>query len=264
MWVFAVDSDTKSCLAMPATLMPSASRRSTWLSRGDSCGPAGASRRFIASARSAAVKADGDEAACRAAATTSSAGAVLGTNADAPASSAPKSWSSPAYMVSTTMPTCGLDLRRARVASRPLPSGRREPACRTASAQVPASPTTSKLRSRSNACRRPLRIRSWSSTSSTLVRVAGAAGEVVILGGLPRRCRSWRTSSVCGAQHHGYGRPAGSTRCDLELAPDTFRPLRHDRKTEAALRTVGTDSGTVIGDLDSSVRRIDLAAYPEV
>ena len=29
MWVLAVDSDTKSCLAMPATLMPSASSRST-------------------------------------------------------------------------------------------------------------------------------------------------------------------------------------------------------------------------------------------
>ena len=46
----------------------------------------------------------GAEAACRAAATTSSAGAVFGTNALAPASRAPKSWSSPAYMVSTTMP----------------------------------------------------------------------------------------------------------------------------------------------------------------
>ncbi len=116
------------------------------------------------------MKALGEEAACRAAATTSSAGAVFGTNALAPASSAPKSWSSPAYMVSTTMPIDTLDLRSARVASRPLPSGSRRsmittsgcsaPACRTPSAAVAASPTTSNCRSRSKACRRPLRIRS--------------------------------------------------------------------------------------------------------
>src|SRR5436190_2201819 len=42
MWVFAVDSLTKSCLAMPATLIPSASSRSTWPSRGESWGPVGA------------------------------------------------------------------------------------------------------------------------------------------------------------------------------------------------------------------------------
>ena len=50
------------------------------------------------------MNARGDTAACRAAAITSSAGASLGTNAEAPASRAPKSCSSPAYMVSTTMP----------------------------------------------------------------------------------------------------------------------------------------------------------------
>ena len=115
----------------------------------------------------------------------------------APASSAPKSWSSPAYMVSTTMPIVLLVLRSARVASRPLPSGRRRsmittsgwraPAWRTASAAVAASPTTSNCRSRSNACRRPLRMRSWSSTSSTLVRVVGVA-LVDIPGVLPFWC----------------------------------------------------------------------------
>src|SRR5204863_256071 len=78
-----------------------------------------------ASARSPAVNADGADAACRAAATTSSAGAVLGTKALAPASRAPKSWSSPAYMVRNTMPIVVLVLRSARVASRPLQSGSR-------------------------------------------------------------------------------------------------------------------------------------------
>jgi len=81
---------------------------------GDSCGPVGASRRFIASARSDAVKAVGAEAACRAAATTSSEGAFLGTNALAPASRAPNSCSSPAYMVRTTMPTDGIAERSLR------------------------------------------------------------------------------------------------------------------------------------------------------
>ncbi|MDQ1675211.1 MAG: hypothetical protein QOC93_355 [Actinomycetota bacterium] len=65
----------------------------------------------MASARSEAVNALGEEAACRAAATTSSDGAFFGTNALAPASSAPNSWSSPAYIVSTTMPTSGIVAR---------------------------------------------------------------------------------------------------------------------------------------------------------
>ena len=45
----------------------------------------------------------GDTSACRAAATTSSDGASLATKADAPASSAANSCSSPAYIVSTTI-----------------------------------------------------------------------------------------------------------------------------------------------------------------
>src|SRR2546421_7965468 len=272
MCVFAVDSLTNSCLAMPATLIPSASRRSTWPSRGDSCGPVGASRRFIASARSAAVNAEGALAACRAAATTSSAGAVFGTNALAPASRAPKSWSSPAYMVSTTMPIVLLVLRSARVASRPLPSGRRRsmittsgwsaPAWRTASAAVAASPTTSNCRSRSNAWRRPLRMRSWSSTSSTLVRPGGVA-LVDIPGILPFWCCQG-TPSRRSTQEHRHSRTVRVTRRDLKAATDTFRPFRHDCKTVASVLPVVCDAVTVIGHLYLGERGVHRTGDPEV
>src|SRR3954452_20380320 len=272
MWVLAVDSETNSCLAMPATLIPSASKRSTWPSRGESCGPEGASRRFIASARSAAVNALGAEAACRAAATTSSAGAVLGTKALAPASSAPNNWSSPAYMVSTTMPMLALFFRSALVASRPLPSGSRRsmittsgwraPAWRTASAAVAASPTTSNWRSRSNACRRPLRMRSWSSTSSTLVRPGGVA-LVDIPGILPFWCCQG-TPSRRSTQEHRHSRTVRVTRRDLKAATDTFRPFRHDCKTVASVRPVVCDAVTVIGHLYLGERGIHRTGDPEV
>ena len=81
----------------------------------------GASRR----PGSAAVNDRGETSAWRAAATTSSAGASFATKAEAPASSAANSCSSPAYIVSTTIPTSGSPARNARTRSRPVPSGRR-------------------------------------------------------------------------------------------------------------------------------------------
>ena len=214
----------------------------------------------------------GEEAACRAAATTSSAGAVFGTKALAPASRAPKSWSSPAYMVSTTMPIDALDLRSARVASRPLPSGSRRsmittsgcraPAWRTPSAAVAASPTTSNWRSRSNACRRPLRIRSWSSTSRTLVRVAGSdlwsssgyspSAAAALPRTLSRRAEvPSTTATVVPLGRRGLisSRP----RIRSALSAMIARPYRPSGRWSA-------DAVTVIRHFDLCVRRVDLAA----
>ena len=61
---------------------------------------------------------------------------------------------------------------------------------------------------------------------------------------------------MCGAQHHGHRGTTGFTRSDLQLAPDTFRSLSHDRKTEPAFGTCRPNSGTVVGDLDPGVRRV--------
>ena len=69
------------------------------------------------------MKACGDDAACRAAASTSSVGALLATKAEACASSAANRCSSSSYIVSTTMPRPGSSARSRRAASRPLPSG---------------------------------------------------------------------------------------------------------------------------------------------
>ena len=123
------------------------------------------------------MKARGLAAACRAAETTSSAGASLPTKAEAPESSAAKSLSSPAYIVSTTMPSSG-SLCRARwrqrdaVAVRQLDVGdehvrRSRSSASTAAATEAASPTTSRSPARSKALRRPSRMSWWSSTSST-------------------------------------------------------------------------------------------------
>jgi hypothetical protein len=137
-----------------------------------------------------------------------------------------------------------LVFRNARVASSPLPSGRRRsmittsgcsaPASRIASAAVEASPTTSNWRSRSNACRSPRRIRSWSSTSSTFVRVAGVA-LVVIRGALSFGC-SYATASGSGSNYHGNGRTRRVSRLDLQPSADTVRPFFHDRKAVPAIR----------------------------
>ena len=74
------------------------------------------------------MNARGEIAACRAALTTSVAGASLPTKPDAPACMAAKIWSSPECMVSTTRPVVSLWPRMLRTMSRPVPSG----SCRSA------------------------------------------------------------------------------------------------------------------------------------
>ena len=128
---------------------------------------------------SGAVKAIGDVADCRASDTTSSAGAPFRTKAEAPASSAAKTCSSPSYMVSTTSPTDGRRSRRVRTKSMPLPSPRLMSTTATsgswarsrarASDRLAASATTVRSSVCSKARRSPCRMSAWSSTSSTLM-----------------------------------------------------------------------------------------------
>src|SRR5689334_16507600 len=80
---------------------------------------------------------------------------------------------------------------------------------------------------------------------------------------LMNRCSQATPSRGC-AEHHSDGGTAGTTGCDLQLAPDTFRSLRHDRKTEPTFGTLRRNTGTVVGDFDSCERRINFAAYPEI
>src|SRR3954447_9450022 len=236
MCVLAVDSLMYSRRAIWATARPSASSWRTSRSRGESWGPVGVIRRRMAFARSVAVKLVGEEAACLAAATTSSAGASFATKADAPASSAPNSCSSPAYIVSTTMPASGSALRICRVASSPLPSGRRtsgtttpglrRAASATPSATLPASPTTSKSGSRSKARRRPWRISSWSSMRSTLVVTRSPPQPEL------------RDTLALIADHHLYHRPLRVARRDLQAGAEPCCTLSHDLDPEAVLATL--------------------------
>ena len=91
MWVFVVESLMKRLREICETPRPFGEQVQDLLLPRRELGPWGDMRRRIASARSGAVNERGELAAWRAAITTSSAGASLGTKADAPASSAPKS-----------------------------------------------------------------------------------------------------------------------------------------------------------------------------
>ncbi len=53
-----------------------------------------------------------------------------------------------------------------------------------------------------------------------------------------QRYRRTLSRRARGSEHYRHGRPAGVSRRDLQPAPDTFRPLRHDRKTVAAVRAL--------------------------
>src|SRR5215210_4689017 len=241
---------------MPATPSPSASSPRTSFSRGLSCGPVGLSLRCIAPARSFAVNARGETAACRAAAITSSAGASFGTKADAPASRAPNSWSSPAYIVRTTIPIVGLLARTVFAASSPLPSGSRTSKMVTsgdcsattlsASATVPASPTTVKSPVRSKARRRPSRISSWSSTRTTVMATPDTLARV---------------PSV--TDRHEDLRAALLTMADQQLSADPCCPLMHHFQPET-VQPRGAEAVAVVLDPQRRVRRVDPAGDPQV
>src|SRR6478735_377113 len=268
MCVFAVDSETKSWREMAATPRPSARSLRTSLSRADSCGPLGVSLRRIASARSAAVKDLGETLACRAAAMTSSDGESLATNAEAPASRAPKSCSSPAYIVSTTMPMSALTVRSWRTRSSPVPSGRRTSVttmsgwCRwdmaNPSATEPASATTVKSDVRSKARASPWRISSWSSTRST------ESTRVSVMESLSLSAR--QQVGVLTDRHRDSSplRPLMSVSfLDPQLRADALRALTHDPES-VGVRTAGAQPRPVVLDRDVGEGGPDPAVHPQV
>src|SRR4029450_12020195 len=65
-------------------------------------------------------------------------------------------------------------------------------------------------------------------------------------------------------EHYGHGCPAGVSRCDLESAPDPFRPFGHDRQAVTTVRAVVREALAVIGDLDLRERRVDGTGNPQI
>src|SRR3954451_442472 len=264
MWVLAVESLTKIDRAIAETLKPRASRLSTSDSRCVSCGPAGVIRRRIAPARSAAVKDRGETMAWRAAATTSSAGASLATKADAPASRAANSCSSPAYMVSTTIPVLWPWSRKVLTSSSPVPSGSRTSVMTTSGSSVAnnrrpsateaACPHTSKSSWPSNARARPCRIRSWSSIRSTREVCSVMSCAFESLDGLGGNLNADHGPTIdCSA---------GGT-VDVERRVDASRPFSHDRDAVGVV-SPAHDAAAVVADRQAGLGRVGPAVDPEV
>src|SRR3954447_2879252 len=264
MCVLAVDSLTKIERAMADTLKPWASRLRTSDSRPVSWGPAGVIRRRMAPARAAAANDRGDTMAWRAAATTSSAGASLATKAEAPASRAANSCSSPAYIVSTTMPRSLPWPRISFTRSKPVPSGSRTsvistsgwrlPNCRRPSDTEAACPQTTKSSCRSKARARPWRIRSWSSMRSTRLGSWVMSVAFVSEGGVV---------GDLNAHHRASGGLVAGVAADLDRRVDAARPFPHDRDAVGVV-PAAVDASAVVTDGKACRRRVGPHVHPQV
>src|SRR3954453_23884417 len=227
----------------------------------------------MALARSVAVKLVGEEAACLAAATTSSAGASFATNAEAPASSAANSCSSPAYIVSTTIPRSCPCPRISRTKSNPVPSGRRTsvittsgwsvPNCLKPSATDAAWPATTKSSCRSKARARPCRMRSWSSISNTRrgSSVGSCVGPCVM--GSATFLGQYGVVSNLNVHDRAAGPCVTCPTRDLDGCVDAVRPLAHDRDAVGVVAPT-VDSPAVVAHGQRRQRGVGPYVDPQV
>ena len=186
-WVFTVASPMCSVRAISGFDRPSATRRSTSSSRGESAGGAGAEA-SARTRRTSFAAMDGASTVSPAAteripARISSCGAALSRYPLAPASIAARMWSSVSYVVRTSTRVRPPSARMRAVAAAPSSTGIRRSistrsgcssaASATASAPSTASPTTSMPGSDSSRATIPERTMGWSSATTT--RMGSAA-----------------------------------------------------------------------------------------